>query len=188
MDTLTVLQVFGGGFYLLSKVFLSLAGESLLLRRIGWSVYIAGVPFWMMLLWIKSDYIVLGLEFGGGLILVYALIKTFQKEVKGTTKLDIAANGLCVILFFVALYYTLGTKGFGFHPFLEVVIAFSFAISIMMLAKKDDRGWYVMLLLHVATGTLMYRQDVWLLAIQQAISGCFALWAIYKYWKSAKLL
>ncbi len=180
MNTFLLLQLCGGTLYLLSKVFLSMADGNLSLRRIGWSVYIAGVPFWMAILWIKTDYIVLGLEFGGGLMLVYGLIKTFQPDAAPYTMWDKTADGSCVILFLMALIFTINTKGFGFHPFLEVVVASTFAVSAMLLARQDTRGWYVLLLMHFATGYLMYEQQVYWLTMQQTISSLFALWAIYK--------
>lgn len=180
MTMFLLLQLIGGTLYLLSKIFLSLADGNLLMRRIGWIVYIFGVPFWMTILWMKEDYIVMGLEFGGGLMLIYGLYKTFHVDTAPRTMCDKVADAFCIIIFLVALTYTLQTKGFGWHPFLEIIVAVSFAASIVLLARQNVFGWYILLLMHVSTGTLMYDQSVFWLASQQALSACFALWAIYK--------
>ena len=65
-----ILQVWGGGFYLLNKIFFALAeGKSENTKRqlkiAGWTIYILGVPAWVIILISKHDWIAASIETGG---------------------------------------------------------------------------------------------------------------------------
>jgi len=66
----TALQVWGGGSYLLNKIFFALAeGKKQNIKRklklYGWVIYIIGVPAWVTILLSEKNWIAASIETGG---------------------------------------------------------------------------------------------------------------------------
>jgi hypothetical protein len=74
------LQIWGGLFYLLNKIFFSQAERSktTMRRRVwrirSWIVYLAGLPAWIIVFTSEHNWIAAGVESGGAPAIIVGLI------------------------------------------------------------------------------------------------------------------
>lgn len=179
MDLL--LQWLGGGFYLLNKIFLSVSERA---RRSGdlangrrwriaaWSVYLVGLPAWVILFVLNRNWIAASVEASGvpamALGLVIAVRGLDAVPPPWLERLALA----CIPLGFLYSLWDFG--GFGtLNQWLETALVVSFLVGTYQLAKERSTGylWYVAM--HVSTGWLMWIQDYPWLCLQQFVSLFF---------------
>ena len=78
-----ILQSWGGGFYLLNKIFFALAeGKNHKTKRrlkiAGWTIYLIGVPAWVVILVGKHDWIAASIEAGGVPSMLFGLYTVYR--------------------------------------------------------------------------------------------------------------
>ncbi len=183
MITLDIaLQLWGGIFYLVAKIFLS-QSEGIevnrKLRRYGWITYVVGVPAWAIVLAIAQNWIALAVEVGAIPSMILGLVdhkpSWMQKAVKTFT------YGLVGIGIFYSIYDFGGITALS--QVLELGVTAGFLIGTYLLAKKNPNGWLWFILMNISMGTLMAMQDKWIFATLQGVSLGFA---VYGFLKSKK--
>jgi hypothetical protein len=177
-----IFQLWGGGGYLLQKIFLSRAERSKrkknesnerLWRIWAWSVYIIGLPGWVIIFVIEHNWIAAGLETGGLPAMIVGLIVAY----KGKGSVPMWLNYLAVVASAVGIAYSAYDFGtlLTLTQGLELGIVTGFLVGTVLLAHKRRSGylWYV--LMNISCGTLMLVQAYPWLALQQGISLMFVL-------------
>lgn len=184
------LQIWGGGFYLTNKILFALAeGKNPTIKRklklLGWVIYILGVPAWVIILSLKSDWIAASIEFGGVPAMFFGLY-TIYKNTKSPNKyLDIIA----AIFTCTSILLGVGFSLYSHHgitsmaQILEIGIMVGFLLGSYFMAKNKSYGWLCFMLMNCSMGTLMLIQHKPILSTQQFVSLCFV---IYGYWVAIK--
>lgn len=188
-----MLQVWGGLFYLLNKVFFALAAgraESAKrrLQAIGWALYMTGVPAWVIILSEKHNWIAASIEAGGIPAMMYGLFNALKYPVTPNAKLDRLVTISTYLFLFVGISISVYEFG-GIHTFfqlLEVVIVIAYLAGGYLLAKDNLYGWPMFMLMNISTALLMFFQSKWLLAGQQLISLCFVTYGFVMSLRSAR--
>ncbi len=178
-----VLQAWGGGLYLLNKVFFALAeGRPEATKRklsiIGWTVYILGVPAWVIILVSKHDWIAAAIEAGGVPAMLFGLFNVWQNTGSPNKTLDITASLFTYAALLFGVGYSLYDYGgiTSWTQILEIGVMIGFLIGTYLLAKKNSYGWLFFMLMNGSMATLMFLQDKPLLGMQQLVSLCFVLY------------
>lgn len=178
-----VLQVWGGGFYLLNKVFFALAegkeeASKRTLRIAGWTIYILGVPAWVIILVGKHDWIAAAIEAGGVPAMLFGLCNAWQNNAAPNRILDYTAS----LFTYAALLLGVGYSFYDYgglssrSQLLEIGVMIGFLLGSYLLAKKNPCGWLFFMLMNVSMAALMLHQDKPFLAIQQLISLGFVIY------------
>lgn len=175
------LQWLGGGCYLLNKVFLSLseharfqehAARARRWRIAAWTVYLVGLPPWVIIFIMWRNWIAASVEASGapamllGLVIALRGLATQPPRWLNRTALAFIPAGFCFSL------YDFGGLT-AINQWLEVGLAAGFLVGTYQLAHERASGylWYV--LMHVTCGSLMWIQGYpWLFA-QQLVSLVF---------------
>ncbi|HLD06057.1 MAG TPA: hypothetical protein VJC16_00800 [Candidatus Nanoarchaeia archaeon] len=174
-----LLQVLGGLFYLLNKVFLWLSEHTQGNRRrsrqwriASWAVYLAGLPPWVILFVCNRNWIAATVEASGAPAMLLGLLTALR----GTTEdpprwLDRLAL-ICIPLGFAYSLYDFGGLT-SFTQWLEIGLVAGYLVGTYQLAKERRSGylWYV--LMHLACGWLMWVQGYPWLFWQQMVSLVF---------------
>lgn len=176
-----LLQVWGGLFYLLNKIFMWFCERA---RRRGeeekergwrisaWAIYLAGLPPWLILLVGWRNWIVASVEASGAPAMMLGLVIAIHGIDKKTPRW---LENLAIVCIPLGFYVSI--QDFGgintLNQWLEIGLVLGFLVGTYMLAKKKTAGylWYV--LMHIACAWLMWIQNSpWLFA-QQALSLLF---------------
>ena len=178
-----VLQAWGGGLYLLNKVFFALAegrpeATKRKLRIIGWTVYILGVPAWVIILVSKHDWIAAAIEAGGIPAMLFGLFNVWQNTGSPNKTLDITASLFTYAALLFGVGYSLYDYGgiTSWTQLLEIGVMIGFLIGTYLLAKKNSFGWLFFMLMNASMAALMFLQDKPLLGMQQLVSLCFVIY------------
>ncbi len=189
-----ILQVWGGGLYLLNKVFFALAegrerSAKRTLRIVGWVVYILGVPAWVIILVSHHDWIAASIEAGGVPAMLFGLYNVYQDQERPNQVFDyIAALFTYASLIFGVGYSLLDYGGItSGSQLLEIGVMVGFLVGSYLLAKKNAYGWAFFMLMNGSMAALMFLQHKPLLAIQQLLSLGFVIYGFTAALKSAKL-
>ncbi len=178
---LEILQIVGGVFFFLNKVFFSFAERSKSRKNLrsarkfriwSWVAYLVGLPPWILVYANARNWIAASIEASG----TPALILGLYFAVCGTNKdqpklLDYLAL-ICIPFGFV---YSLKDFG-GFNTWnqvLEVGVVVGFLPGTYLLAKERPNGYLLYIVMHVSCALLMYIQGCWWLAGQQIFSLVF---------------
>lgn len=177
------LQVWGGGFYLLNKIFFALAegkseGAKRKLRIAGWAVYILGVPAWVIILVGKHNWIAASIQAGVLPSMLFGLYNACRRSDNPNKAFDrIASFFTCVFLALGACYSLYDYGGLtAISQILEICIMVGFLVGSYLMAKKNLYGWLFFMLMNVSMATLMLLQHKPLLSAQQLISLCFVVY------------
>lgn len=177
------LQFWGGGFYLLNKVFFSLAeGRQELLKRklriLGWSVYLLGVPAWGVILLGKHDWIAASIEIGGIPAMMFGLYNVYRTDLRPSRSLDRVVSGITYSFLVFGVCFSLYDYGglTTVSQLLEMGVMVGFLLGSYLLAKQKISGWVFFMLMNGSMATLMLIQSQPLLSIQQLVSLCFVLY------------
>lgn len=189
-----MLQVWGGGLYLLNKIFFAIAEgkqESVKrkLRIIGWVVYIFGVPAWVIILVGKHDWIAASIEAGGIPAMMFGLYNVYLNPETPNRAFDRFAS-FCTYSFLIfgvcySLYHYGGISTAS--QFLEMGVMIGFLVGSYLLAKKNLYGWLFFMLMNVSMASLMLLQDKPLLSIQQLVSLCFVIYGFMVALKTSRV-
>ena len=178
-----ILQAWGGGFYLLNKIFLALAeGKKPKTKRqlkiIGWIIYILGVPAWVIILFSKHAWIAASVEVGGIPSMLLGVLTAYQGHNSSNRVLDLTATiSTYVFLILGVCYSVYDYRGItSFSQLLEMGVMFGFLAGSYLLAKNNSSGWLFFILMNGSMATLMFMQHKPLLSIQQLVSLGFVLY------------
>jgi hypothetical protein len=183
MDMDLFLQCWGGAFYLGNKIFFSVAERKnepkrRQLRISGWIVYLLGVPAWVIILILKSNWIAASIEAGAVPSLLFGLYNVVRNSREPNRLFDRIAS------FFTYFFIALGT-GYSIYEYrgitsvsqyLEIGTMVGFLMGSYLLAKNRIAGWPFFILMNISMGTLMLIQAKPILAVQQGISLCFVVY------------
>ena len=181
MDLL--LQIWGGGLYLLNKVFFALAeGKNEVRKRqlkiIGWIVYILGVPAWVIILALKSDWIAASIEFGGLPAMLFGFYNIYTNTTQPNRSFDRIASLFTIISITLGVGFSIYSHHgiASIHQLLELGVMIGFLLGSYFMAKNRSMGWVFFMLMNISMGTLMLIQQKPILATQQFISLCFVMY------------
>lgn len=178
-----ILQTWGGGFYLLNKIFLALAeGKEQNARRqlkiAGWLIYILGVPAWVIILGSKHDWIAASIEAGGLPSMLFGLFTVYQNAEFPHKIFDLTTTFFTYGFLIIGVFYSLYDYGGITSAFqlLEIGVMVGFLIGSYLLAKSNLYGWVFFMLMNGSMASLMLMQNKPLLTVQQVISLCFVIY------------
>ena len=188
-----VLQIWGGGFYLLNKILFAFAEgrrEALQrkLRITGWTVYILGVPAWVIILVGKHDWIAASIEAGGVPAMLFGLLNAWQNADTPDRALDMVTSLFTYAALALGVGYSLYDYGgiTSISQVLEIGVMVGFLLGSYLLAKKNKCGWLFFMLMNCSMAALMLYQHKPLLSIQQLVSLCFVIYGFTVAVKSAR--
>ena len=178
-----VLQAWGGGFYLCNKIFFALAeGKAPRAKRRfriwGWTVYILGVPAWVIILVGKHDWIAASIEAGGIPAMSFGLFNVYRNTAIPNKVFDFIASFATYLFLTLGVCYSLYDYGgiTSISQLLELGVTFGFLIGSYLLAKNRLLGWPFFMLMNGSMGALMLIQHKPLLAVQQLVSLSFVVY------------
>jgi len=171
------LQIWGGVFYLLNKIFFSRAERSKneRLRRVwrirSWIVYLAGLPAWVVVFISEHNWIAAGVESGGAPAMTIGLIIAWRGHGNEPKWLDYVAKISVLIGLTLSFYEFGGIK--TLNQFLELGIAAGFLMGTYMMAKDKVQGYFWLMLGNVSCASLMGLEGFFVLMAQQTVSLFF---------------
>lgn len=181
MDLL--LQVWGGVFYLLNKVFFAFAEGKIetvkrRLKIVGWMVYILGVPAWVIILIDKRNWIAAAIESGGLPAMIFGLYNVCKAEKTPNQTFDRITSGFTYSFLVLGVCYSIYDFGgiTSLSQVLEMGVMVGFLIGTYLLAKNNAYGWFFFMLMNGSMGSLMFLQNKPILAFQQLVSLCFVVY------------
>jgi hypothetical protein len=170
-------QLWGGGFYLLNKIFFALAegkGEGLKrnLRILGWIVYLLGVPAWVIILIGKHNWIAASIEAGGVPAMLFGLFNVCQNKTVPDRVLDTITSTITYAFVVLGVCYSLYDYGglVAVSQLLEISAMTGFLLGSYLLAKNNLNGWLLFMLMNGSMAALMFIQHKPILTVQQLIS------------------
>ena len=178
-----ILQAWGGGFYLLNKIFFAFAEEKnqktkRQLKIAGWLIYILGVPAWVIILFSKHDWIAASIEAGGVPSMIFGLFTVYQNDDSPNKIFDLTASlftcGFLILGFCYSVYDYGGITSVS--QLLEIGVMIGFLIGSYLLAKNNSYGWVFFMLMNGSMASLMWIQHKPLLSVQQLVSLCFVIY------------
>ena len=177
------LQAWGGGLYLLNKVFFALAegrreADKRSLRILGWIVYILGAPAWVVILVGKHDWIAAAIEAGGVPAMLFGLYNVWRNADSLNKTLDFIASMLTYAALLFGVGYSLYDYGgiTSWTQTLEIGVMIGFLVGTYLLAKNLSGGWLFFMLMNGSMAALMLVQHKPLLSMQQLVSLCFVIY------------
>ncbi|MCK9175412.1 MAG: hypothetical protein M0O96_09065 [Desulforhopalus sp.] len=186
----TLLQFWGGAFYLINKIFFALAeGKKQTVKRklklCGWGIYILGVPAWVIILLGEQNWIAASIEAGGVPSMFLGLYTVYKRSKTPNKIFDNIASFFTYCAIVSGVSYSLFDYGgiTSLSQILEAGVMLGFLLGSYLLAKNNRSGWLFFMLMNGSMATLMLVQNKPLLAAQQLLSLCFV---IYGFWKSKK--
>lgn len=188
------LQVWGGGLYLLNKIFFALAegkqeSAKRRLRIVGWVVYILGVPAWVIILVGKHDWIAASIEAGGIPAMMFGLYNVYMNPETPNIIFDQFASFCTYSFLIIGICYSLFDYG-GISTasqVLEMGVMVGFLVGSYLLAKKNLYGWLFFMLMNVSMASLMLLQNKPLLSVQQLVSLCFVIYGFMIALKTSRV-
>ena len=171
------LQIWGGVFYLLNKIFFSRAERSKnqRLRRVwrirSWIVYLAGLPAWVVVFISEHNWIAAGVESGGAPAMTIGLIIAWRGHGNEPKWLDYVAKLSVLIGLALSFYEFGGIK--TLNQALELGIAAGFLMGTYMMAKDKVQGYFWLMLGNVSCASLMGLEGFFVLMAQQTVSLFF---------------
>ena len=187
-----VLQAWGGGFYLLNKIFFAIAEgkekrRKRRLKLIGWITYLLGVPAWVIILISKHDWIAASIEAGGVPSMLFGLFTVYKGSESPNKSIDLIVSSLTYVFLVFGVGYSVYDYGgiTSVSQLLEIGVMIGFLVGSYLLAKNNHNGWLFFMLMNGSMATLMLIQNKPLLSAQQLVSLCFV---VYGYLVAAKTI
>ena len=174
-----ILQVWGGGFYLLSKLFLAL-GEgrqrTSSTKTWGWVFYLTGLPAWIVILVLEKNWITAAIELGSAPSMMLGLTLALSKTGEAPAPLEKLSLLFAYALIPLGVGYSLYDYGglTSVTQALEVGAVVGFLGGTYLLAKAKRSGWLLFVFMNASVALLMLIQDIPVLVAQQLLSLCFS--------------
>jgi hypothetical protein len=126
-----VLQMWGGIFYLLAKVFLAHAeGKECSDWRIwGWIIYLLGIPPWAIILASNHNWIAMAVEIGGAPAIILGIIVATKQFRKVTLFIDRTIQAFVASLIATGAIYSI----YDFHGITNVSQVLELGVTIGFL-------------------------------------------------------
>ena len=176
------LQLWGGLFYLLNKIFLSQAeGKNKETQRkgriAGWAMYLIGLPAWTIILIEQRNWMITAIEVGGAPAMFLGLAIALQGRENINPFFERLVGLSVYFLLVVGVSYSLYDYGgiTAISQVFEIGTITGFLMGTYMLARERRSGWAWFALMNIATGMLMLHEGKEYLALQQALSLCFVV-------------
>ncbi|HIE07621.1 MAG TPA: hypothetical protein EYP64_06220 [Desulfarculaceae bacterium] len=189
-----ILQVWGGGFYLLNKIFLALAegkneNTKRQLKIAGWIIYILGVPAWVMILISKHNWIAASVEAGGVPSMLFGLFTVYQDAEAPNKIFDFIASLFTYVFLILGVSYSVYDYGgiASVSQLLEIGVMIGFLVGSYLLAKNNSYGWLFFMLMNGSMASLMLIQNKIFLSVQQLVSLCFVIYGFAIVIKNSRL-
>jgi hypothetical protein len=188
-----ILQVWGGGFYLINKILFALAegkneNTKRQLKLAGWTIYILGVPAWVIILISKHDWIAASIETGGVPSMLFGLFTAYQNAESPNKIFDIVASLFTYVFLILGVSYSVYDYGgiTSVSQLLEIGVMIGFLIGSYLLAKNNSYGWLFFMLMNSSMASLMLIQNKPFLSVQQLVSLCFVIYGFAIVLKTSK--
>ena len=174
------LQIWGGLFYLLNKIFFSFMERTHVektkrrWRIASWAVYLVGLPPWVWIFCLERNWIAAALEAGGAPAMLLGLVIALR----GRENKPIWLRWLD----YAALVAVVGGLGYSLHDFggittlnqvSELGIVAGFLVGTYLLAKRRSTGYLWFLLMNGSNSWLMFIEHYPWLVVQQVASFLF---------------
>lgn len=179
------LQIWGGCFYLINKIFFALAeGKRENIKRklklYGWVIYLIGVPAWVIILLSEQNWIAASIEAGGVPSMCLGLYTVYQYSKSPNIIFDKVASFFTYGSIVLGVGYSLLDYGgiTSFSQVLEMGVMLGFLLGSYLLAKDNRTGWFFFMLMNGSMAILMLIQGKQLLAAQQIVSLSFVLYGV----------
>ncbi len=189
-----LLQLWGGGVYLLNKILFALAEgkaeeRKRSLRVAGWLVYLLGVPAWVIILAGKHDWIAASIEAGGVPAMLLGLFTAYRHAVPPDRRFERIVSLVTYASLVFGVGYSLYDYGglTSVSQLLEIGVMIGFLLGSYLLAKKNRSGWLFFMLMNASMATLMFLQHKPLLSIQQLVSLGFVCYGFSVACKASRL-
>jgi hypothetical protein len=177
------LQFWGGGSYLINKIFFALSeGKRKNIKRklmiYGWAIYIFGVPAWVIILLNEQNWIAASMEAGGVPSMLLGLCTAYRKSGSPNTLFDKIASFFTYGSIALGVGYSLFDYGgiTSISQVLEMGVMVGFLLGSYLLAKSNRTGWLFFMLMNGSMATLMFIQHKPLLTAQQIVSLSFVIY------------
>jgi hypothetical protein len=179
------LQIWGGAGYLLAKIFLSHAEgvrDDRNWRLAGWSLYLLGLPAWVILLAGRQNWIAAANEAGGGPALLLGLVLAWTGRYKAHPAIEWVVRIFTYLMIVIGTGYSLYTFGgiTAFSQVLEIGVTVGFLLGSFLLAGRHPSGWLLYALMIVSMGALMFTQGKVILIVQQGVSLVFVILGFFR--------
>ncbi len=188
-----VLQLWGGSFYLLNKIFLAMAegqGDRTKrqLRILGWVVYLLGVPAWVMILIGKHNWIAASIEAGGVPAMLFGLFNVYQNKTAPNRVMDALTSAITYAFIIMGACYSLYDYGglVAVTQMLEISAMTGFLLGSYLLAKNNPKGWLLFMLMNGSMAALMLIQHKPILTVQQLVSLGFVAYGFLMAVRTSK--
>jgi len=185
-----ILQIWGGLFYLINKICFALAegkakNRKRQLKIIGWTIYILGVPAWVIILVIKHNWIAASIEAGGIPAMLFGLFNAYKNNENFNKAFDVIASFFTYSFIVFGISYSFFDYGgiASVSQLLEIGVMVGFLLGSYLLAKNNSFGWLFFMLMNGSMGTLMIIQNKPILAFQQSLSLCFVIYGFLTVFK-----
>jgi hypothetical protein len=171
-----LLQIWGGTFYLLNKLFFSRAERAATLeqRRAwqirAWTVYLIGLPPWVFIFITEHNWIAAAVESSGvpAMLIGLSAARQGHTQFRQYVWLDRLARLMIITGLGLSLYDFGGLT--TLNQVIELGVAAGFLLGTYLLAKSKPSGYFWLMLGNVSAASLMMRQGYYLLMAQQLLS------------------
>lgn len=169
-----LLQLWGGLFYLLNKLFFSKAERATnnldkqKWRVRAWTVYLIGLPPWVVIFISERNWIAAAVESSSVPAMLIGLSTAQKGQNQKQPWLDSAAKLMVVIGLGLSLYDFGGIT--TMNQVLEIGVAAGFLMGTYLLAKEKSQGYFWLMLGNISAASLMGFQGYYVLMIQQILS------------------
>jgi len=185
-------QVWGGCFYLLNKVFLSISegkkGDSQRKFKLaGWAVYMTGLPAIVLLFAGEHNWIAASVEAGGLPAMILGFYIVYKR--KSPKPFYDKATSIIIYLSIAAgvLYSLYDYSGItSLTQILEITTIIGYLLGSYLLAKNNLNGWLFFMMMNLSVVFLMFIQKKYFITGQQIISLCFVIFGYVSALKTRK--
>lgn len=178
-----VLQIWGGAFYLTNKILFAVAeGRAAETKRrlliAGWTVYILGVPAWLVILGVNGNWIAASIEAGGLPAMIFGLFNVYHRVKTPSRRGDRLASFFTYASLALGVGYSLWERSgiTSLSQILEIGVMIGFLMGSYLMAKDNPRGWLFFMLMNGSMAALMLMQGNPILTVQQLISLAFVVY------------
>lgn len=189
-----ILQIWGGGFYLVNKILfaLSQSKQEQLKKKLlisGWIIYILGVPAWVIILVGQQDWIAASIEAGGIPAMLLGLYNTYHDHKKSHRLFNRCVSFSTYGFLAFGLFYSFKLHGgiSSVTQIFEIGVMLGFLLGSYYMAKNSPNGWLFFMLMNLSMASLMFMQEKPILMAQQLLSFCFVVYGFNKTNRSKKV-
>jgi hypothetical protein len=182
-----VLQAWGGAFYLSSKILLALAesrsgASKKKLKISAWASYLIGVPAWVIILIGNQNWIAASIETGAVPAMLLGLYNAYHEHNKPNRLFNKTVTLITYASLIFGLSFSLYHKAglTSLSQLLEIGMMLGFLLGSNYLARGNNVGWLLFMLMNLCTAALMLLQEKPILMVQQLISLGFVIYGYHK--------